>query len=133
MHFDLVGFSMGGIVSRYYLQRLGGIDRVDRFVAISVPEHGTWMANLCPTKLWPCPGTVQLRPDSPFLRDLNRDADVLERLQFTSIWTPLDLMIFPAHSSRMTAGKNVTLWVAAHPLMVWQPNCLRAVAEALRR
>ncbi|MFM6077301.1 MAG: esterase/lipase family protein, partial [Dolichospermum sp.] len=29
---DLVGFSMGGIVSRYYIQRLGGIERVKRFI-----------------------------------------------------------------------------------------------------
>ena len=41
---DLVGFSMGGIVCRYYLQRLGGVARVDHFVAISAPEHGTWWA-----------------------------------------------------------------------------------------
>ena len=38
---DLVGFSMGGIVSRYYVQRLGGINRVQRFITISSPHHGT--------------------------------------------------------------------------------------------
>lgn len=29
---DLVGLSMGGLVARYYLQRLGGINRVQRFI-----------------------------------------------------------------------------------------------------
>src|SRR5688500_8203209 len=33
--FDLVGFSMGGLVSRYYVQRLGGADRVTHFVTVS--------------------------------------------------------------------------------------------------
>jgi triacylglycerol esterase/lipase EstA (alpha/beta hydrolase family) len=41
---DLVGFSMGGIVSRYYIQRLGGIERVQRFISISSPHKGTVIA-----------------------------------------------------------------------------------------
>ena len=37
--FDLVGFSMGGLVTRYYLQRLGGNERVERYVSISAPNN----------------------------------------------------------------------------------------------
>ena len=129
---DLVGFSMGGIVCRYYLQRLGGVARVDRFVAISAPEHGTWWASICPAQLllrWP--GVAQLRPDSGFLRDLNSDARMLDRVHFTTMWTPLDLMILPAASSRMPVGRETKLSVPMHPLMVWLPSCRRAVAAAL--
>ena len=36
--FDLVGFSMGGLISRYYVQRLGGLDRVHRFVTLATPH-----------------------------------------------------------------------------------------------
>src|SRR5262245_62122408 len=42
--FDLVGFSMGGLVSRYYVQRLGGLERVDHLVTLSAPHNGTVMA-----------------------------------------------------------------------------------------
>ena len=35
--FDLVGFSMGGLVSRYYLQRLAGEARVTHFVSLAAP------------------------------------------------------------------------------------------------
>ncbi|APR85634.1 Lipase [Minicystis rosea] len=87
---DLVGFSMGGVVSRYYLQRLGGHARVRRFVTISSPHHGTVTAYL--RRL---PGALQMRPDSDLLRELNRDVSLLERIDVTSIWTPLDLMIVP--------------------------------------
>ena len=128
---DLVGFSMGGIVCRYYLQRLGGIARVNRFVAISVPEHGTWWASICPSESLRWPGAAQLRPDSAFLRDLNSDVQVLDQVRFTTMWTPFDLMILPAASSRMSVGSETMVWAPFHPLMVWLPSCHRAVAAAL--
>ena len=100
--FDLVGFSMGGVVSRYYLQRLGGVERVRRFVTISSPHHGTATAYLSKK-----PGALQMRPGSPFLAELNRDVAMLARLDVTSMWTPLDLMILPAESSRLPVGREV--------------------------
>jgi len=51
------------------------------------------------------PGCVQMRPDSPFLQ-LNQDAIMLEQLNFTSIWTPFDLMIVPGNSSQMQWVKS---------------------------
>ena len=42
--FDLIGFSMGGLVSRYYVQRLGGMERVRRLITISAPHRGTLWA-----------------------------------------------------------------------------------------
>ena len=43
---DLVGFSMGGLVCRHYIQMLGGNRRVDRLVTISTPNQGTLLAFL---------------------------------------------------------------------------------------
>jgi triacylglycerol lipase len=124
--FDLVGFSMGGIVSRYYVQKLGGIERVQRFVTISSPHHGTVVAYA--SKL---PGCVQMRPNSLFLQDLNRDVQMLEQLNFTSIWTPYDLMIIPTHSSKMPIGKELIIPVALHSWMLTDYKSLTAVAAAL--
>lgn len=123
---DLVGFSMGGIVSRYYVQRLGGIDRVQRFVTIASPHHGTWTAYFRPNI-----GGQQMRRDSLFLQRLNHDVGMLDRLNFTSIWTPLDLMIVPAASSRMPVGRDVQVPVSGHAWMVSDPRSLGAVANAL--
>jgi triacylglycerol lipase len=125
---DIVGLSMGGLVSRYYLQRLGGIDRVQRFVAISSPHNGTWMAYTLGGK-----ACIQMRPNSDFLQDLNRDAKALDRLNFTSIWTPWDFIIVPATSSQMPVGKEVKLPVFAHAMMVRDSRSLQAVAEALAK
>ncbi|MBR8835710.1 MAG: triacylglycerol lipase [Stigonema ocellatum SAG 48.90 = DSM 106950] len=123
---DLVGFSMGGIVSRYYVQRLGGINRVQRFITLSAPNHGTWIA-YCRLGL----GCIDMRPNSALLQDLNRDAAMLGHLYFTSIWTPYDLMIVPANSSQMPVGQNVMVPVLTHAWMLTDSRSLAAVAEAL--
>ncbi|MGK7877626.1 MAG: alpha/beta fold hydrolase [Xenococcaceae cyanobacterium] len=124
---DLVGLSMGGLVSRYYVQRLGGINRVQRFITISSPHNGTLMAYALPFT-----GCVQMRPGSAFLQDLNRDVEILEQLNYTSLWTPYDFIIVPAQSSQLGVGKEVKLSVFAHAMMVRDSSSLEAVAEALR-
>jgi triacylglycerol lipase len=123
---DIVGFSMGGIVSRYYIQRLGGIERVKRFITISSPHNGTNIAYLAWLK-----GALQMQPDSDFLNDLNSDVEILKKLNFTSIWTPYDLMIVPAESSKMPFGKEVILPVALHPWMLTDKRTFEVVAAAL--
>ena len=126
--FDLVGYSMGGLVCRYYLQRLGGLKQVRRFVTVSAPHQGSVLAWLIPNA-----GCRQMRPGSEFLRDLERDADELKRVGFVSIWTPLDLIIVPARSSIMPGAECRRLWCVAHPLMVMEQRCMREVATALER
>jgi triacylglycerol lipase len=125
---DLVAFSMGGLVTRYYLQRLGGLDRVQRYVTISAPHGGTLLAYLIPNA-----GCRQMRFGSAFLRDLESDAERLRQLEFTSLWTPLDAIIVPPRSSVMPQARNERMVIALHPLMVWQGSCLRAVRDALSR
>jgi triacylglycerol lipase len=125
---DLLGFSMGGIVSRYYLQRLGGLDRTDRLVTVSSPHNGTTMA-----EFGFLPGAKQMRVGSEFLQDLNRDIDRLASIQFTSIWTPLDAIIVPAASSRVTVAANKTVLVPWHKLMVYDRRSLSAIAQAFEQ
>jgi len=124
--FNLVGFSMGGIVSRYYIQRLGGIDRINTFITISSPHNGTWTAY--PLAL---PGILQMRPDSDFLQNLNSDIQMLAKINFVSMWTPLDLMIMPANSSHVTVGKEMKFNVLRHDLMVKDRTVIKAVEQEL--
>lgn len=124
--FDLIAFSMGGIVSRYYVQRLGGIQRVQRFITIASPHKGTLTGYLRPNT-----GCNQMCRGSQFLRNLNHDAAMLERINFTSIWSPLDLMIVPASSSQLGIGKEIIIPVILHPLMVTDSRVLSAISKAL--
>jgi triacylglycerol lipase len=123
---DLVGFSMGGLVSRYYIQRLGGIHRVRKFVTIGTPHRGTWTAFLRANA-----GARNMRPGSAFLEDLNRDIAMLEGLSFASIWTPLDLMIVPANSSQVPVGRSIQVKTPAHPLLIRDPRVLGLVLRLL--
>lgn len=125
--FDLVAFSMGGLISRYYLHRLVNIDRIAHFVTLSTPHHGTIAAYFSQK-----PGCQQMRPGSRFLVDLNQDVEQLDRVKFTSIWTPFDLIILPASSSRLPFGREIILPIAAHPLMVWHQDAIVAVEKSLR-
>ena len=124
--FSIVGFSMGGLISRYYLQRLKGLDRVRRFISISTPHHGSWCAYGIPNR-----GCRQMRPGSEFLRDLNKDLHSLEKPRIVSIWTPFDVMILPSSSSRIAIGTEVTLPIAMHRLMVSDKRTFTAVAGFL--
>jgi triacylglycerol lipase len=110
----LVGFSMGTLVSRFYLQRLGGLERVHTFFSIAGPHAGTRTAYLYPGQ-----ATREMRPDSTLLRDLNADIERLVDLPVFSYWTPYDFMIFPPTSSLLPVGENVRVDCWLHPLMVW--------------
>jgi triacylglycerol lipase len=125
---NLVGFSMGGLVSRYFLQRLGGHTLIDTFVSISSPHYGTRLGQSALNR-----GIAQMAPGSPFLVDLNRDFEALRPLRITSIYTSRDLVIFPYTSSRFEIGTNIELPVLTHPWMLRDPRALRAVDLALRQ
>jgi len=120
--FYLVGFSMGGLICRYYLQRLDGMKRVKRFISISAPHSGTRMASLLKNA-----GCRQMRPGSDFLKDLNSDVQRLEEVKVVSIWTPFDLSIRPAKSSHLPLGEELTIPVLLHPLMVRDKRVFKAI------
>lgn len=124
---DLLGFSMGGLVTRYYLQRLGGVDRVQRYISISAPNQGTIVAYSQPHE-----GIRQMRLNSELIKDLNQDWSKFQtRLQTTTLWTPFDLMIVPATSSCLGLGKEISVPVWVHAWMVDDPRVLAIVTHAL--
>lgn len=126
--FDLVGFSMGALVARYYLQRLGGAAHVRRFVSISGPHAGTWAAYALPL-----PGLRDMRPDSALLRELAADEAPFGDVEVHCLYTPYDLMIVPATSSVLPGARSVRrLEVPIHRMMITQRAALDAIAQALR-
>lgn len=124
--FAVIGYSMGGLVCRHYLQNLGGADRCAAFLTISSPHHGSNMAHLYPSR-----GAVQMRPGSEFLAGLKSTEHRLGRIPVVSYRTPLDLMILPSTSSIWDRAENVAVTVAMHPLMLHSDKVLTDIERRL--
>ncbi len=109
----IVAFSMGGLVSRYYLQNLGGAARCRNFITVSSPHKGTLTAWLYPSK-----GAQQMRPDSEFLKNLDASESHLGAMKVVSYRTRLDLIIVPTSSSVWARAENIEYPALLHPLML---------------
>jgi triacylglycerol lipase len=109
----VIGFSMGGLVTRHYVQNLGGAERCATFITISSPHHGTSVAWTYPSE-----GVRQMRRGSEFLSNLQKTEHRLGELPVASYRTPMDLIILPATSSVWERADNVEFPVALHPLML---------------
>jgi triacylglycerol lipase len=110
---SIVAFSMGGVVSRHYLQNLGGASRCEKLFTISSPHHGTQAAWIYPSK-----GAEQMRPGSQFLADLEESQSRLGEMPVVSYRTPMDLIILPPVSSVWDRAVNLEYPVLLHPLML---------------
>lgn len=124
---DLIGFSMGGLICRYYLQSLGGLMKTDKLISISTPHQGTMAAYLIPGA-----GIQQMRPGSTFLTKLNSDAGKLHLLEHSSFYTPLDLMIIPARSSVLSPDRTYKCYALMHHRMVYHLGLADKIAAILR-
>jgi triacylglycerol lipase len=91
----LVGHSLGGLIARYYVQRLGGDERVHTLVTLGSPHAGTLTARLLPIQL-----CRQLRPGSDLYTELAEPAERC-RTRFVAYWSDLDQMILPHRNARL--------------------------------
>ncbi|MEM6326307.1 MAG: alpha/beta fold hydrolase [Bacteroidota bacterium] len=123
---DVVGFSMGGLVSRLWVQRMNGSEKVRRLVTLASPHRGSHMARAMPQT-----AAREMRPGSDLLNDLEQDAEVLEQVQFASLWTPYDLTVLPGASGDIGAGSE-QVDVKLHRLMLYDEGVAGRVIELLR-
>jgi hypothetical protein len=91
----VIGHSMGGLIARYYVQRLGGDARVHTLVTLGTPHAGTRAAQFVPHRL-----VRQLCPDSDLVRELAEPAPEC-RTRFLAVWSDLDQMISPKRNARI--------------------------------
>jgi triacylglycerol lipase len=111
--FSIIAFSMGGLISRHYLQELGGAPRCRALFTISSPHQGTLVA-----RIYPGEGARQMRPGSDFLARLSESESKLGSIPVVSYRTPMDLIILPADNSVWDRAENLEFPVLLHPMMV---------------
>lgn len=91
----VVGHSMGGLVARYYVQRLDGDRRVHTLVTLGSPHGGT-----LPAYVLPHPLLRQLRPGSDLVRELEAPAPGC-RTRMVAVWSDLDQIVIPKRHARI--------------------------------
>ena len=125
--FHIVAHSMGGLVSRYYLQELGGYEHCQTLITLATPHHGTKAAYFYPGK-----GAGQMRPHSAFLEQLEASSHRLQHVRLLSYRTPLDLIILPSTSSHWEMAENHRVWALAHPLVMHMPSVQHNIMQVIR-
>ena len=134
---DVVGYSMGGLVARYLIEKAGWASRVNTLVMLGTPNHGTIAA-------W-VPGTVggfgrwnatggDMRPGSPFLRSMGTSEPPGER--YVAVggappWLPIRYDGLVPSESPFLSGDEHYLVPAHHGALPRDPQAVGIVVTAL--
>jgi triacylglycerol lipase len=128
-HVHLIGHSLGGLVARYYIQKLGGHEKVHTCITLGTPHRGTHAA-------WVSRGKTarQLRPGSLLLRQLARSSRAMP-VRFISFYSNLDSLVLPAVNAKITEpalrARNVLVKDLGHLSLLISRPIIRSIAEAL--
>jgi triacylglycerol lipase len=125
----VVGHSLGGLIARYYVQRLGGDARVHTLVTLGTPHNGTMAAYLLPTSV-----LRQLRPGSDVVAELAAPSSGC-RTRFVAVWSDLDEFIVPQRHARLDHPDllviNHQLSDVGHLALPIDPRAVHTVASTL--
>lgn len=92
---NIVGHSMGGLSTRYYIKFLGGVNVVDNYIALGTPQHGTILSTV-----------GDMRPGSPFLLTLNSGDPTPGAVKYTTICSPIDELVQPLAYCQLNGADN---------------------------
>ena len=126
---DIVGFSMGGLISRVWLQNHHGFLRTKRFFSIGTPHLGTYTAQLIPPSFMP--GLAEMKRGSHLISQLNNDLTSLKKVECISFYTNWDLMSFPGWQSKLSIGDSYHLPVLTHKELITNSTSLDILAEKI--
>ncbi|MBL8519936.1 MAG: alpha/beta fold hydrolase [Betaproteobacteria bacterium] len=122
----LIVHSMGGLVSRQYLQVHGG-QRIARLITLGSPHHGTRIAKIA---LFTC--TRDMRRESGFLSALAaREAAHPPTVPTTSIYTLNDDLVYPPESSELPWAENISVRGVGHVSLLFDHAVFEIVMKRL--
>ena len=126
---DILGFSMGGIIGRYWIKKLNGYKRTRRFITIGSPHKGTLASQLIPK--YPFKGISEMKINSLLLRELSRSDHLLSGIDCISFFTYWDLMVFPGWRASLNSGEKISLKIYKHKNLVRNPNAIDKIVDSL--
>ena len=125
----IVGHSMGGLVARYYVQRLDGHERVHTLVTLGTPNQGTRLADIVPHPL-----ARQMRMGSDLMYELGEPAPGCST-RMVSIWSDLDQSIIPKRNAKLAhpdlRARNVFVRGVGHMSLPVDGRVIYEITNAL--
>ena len=98
---DIITHSMGGLSARYYVKNLRGANKVDAWVSLAGPNHGTTTAYACFQT-----SCFEMRPGSSFLAKLNQKDETPGAPRYATWWSTCDQVIVPQTSTPLSGATN---------------------------
>ncbi len=126
---DILGFSMGGLIGRYWINKYGGYRRTKRFISIGSPHKGTLTAQLIPS--YPFRGISEMKINSFFLKDIAKDDNFLQKVECISLLTIWDLMVFPGWKAHLPYGDIISLNIFKHRNLVKSPVAVDMIVKTI--
>ena len=126
---DILGFSMGGVIGRYWINKFNGYKRTKRFITIGSPHNGTLASQLVPK--YPFRGISEMKINSSLLRDLANYDYFLNDIDCISFFTYWDLMVFPGWRANLNVGEKISLNIFKHRNLVRNPEAVERIIERL--
>jgi triacylglycerol lipase len=124
---DIITHSMGGLSSRYYVKNLGGDLKVDDWVSLGGPNHGTDTANFCFQT-----SCSEMRIGSSFLSALNSGDETPGTPVFGTWWSPCDEIINPDSSVPLSGAANTQTACIGHSALYEDTTVYAQVREFVR-
>ncbi|MGH3804167.1 MAG: lipase family alpha/beta hydrolase, partial [Pseudonocardiaceae bacterium] len=119
---DIVTHSMGGLSARYFTRNFGGGAKVDAWVSLGGPNHGTDTANFCGGA-----SCTEMRPGSTFLSALNAGDETPGASRYATWWSPCDSVINPDSSVALSGAANTKTACLSHSDLRTDPAVYRQV------
>jgi triacylglycerol lipase len=91
----VIGHSMGGLLGRYLVQRLGGDQRVHTLVTLGTPHQGTLPAHLVPLTV-----ARQMRMGGDLITELAEPAPGC-RTRILAVWSDIDQLVIPQSNAQV--------------------------------
>lgn len=104
---DIVGHSMGGLDSRWCIEKLDGAGYVDDLITLGTPHQGTYAAYLGHLT----DGGRDMQPGSDFLEELN-DGTLAEGVDYNAFWSSTDELIDPNEYASLPSPEDESVEVA---------------------